>query len=395
MFKKLGGITFWNILTAGINFVSSYFIVQWLGLNILGDFTIISSYVGLGTLIFAIIPPNFSVIRIQDDQSFEGTLALFFVLSGFVYVIYLLAVMMLGLVQIPFELLLFFAFPLAFQNYFDIVLQAENRLLFYFVFLFAVALLKMLCMLVFKFTGLLDGVNMLVLANALPQFIGILGLIIWKRKLFFSLNIWSVRAATQYIRDNLRQFTPYYANTFLKRVRENSTVMLFNIFVANDVIGLFALFTKIEQFVLGLVRNIEAFFVNKENIRDYKDTFNVHFLKLSLVVQAIYIVTGAVYMFTMTGSPYFFLIFIASWLVYTHIKYLLIRAELLVIYENSDANVSEILYLFMMLAGVLVCYGAGFKGFYAIVITTLLSRAVLQVYLIMKGSKKMKYDKYY
>lgn len=389
MFRKLGGITFWNVLTAGINFITNYFIVRWLGLDVLGQFTVISSWAAIGTLLYSFIPPNYSLIRIQDDRSFEQLLALFFMLASIGYLLYLSVIFGLGLVPISLGLFVFLAFPMAWQSYFDIVLQAENRLLLYFIFLFIVAILKIILLFLTQWTGGLYGINMLVYVNAIPQFMGILALMVWKRNYFWNISLESVRDLYQYIAKHLGQFSPYYINTFLKRLRENSIVVLFDPFVSNEVIGLFSLFTKIDQFVLGLVRNIEAFFINKENIQQHRGHFDQYFLKISLTVQGVYLIVGAAYMKVMTGNFYLIWIFLSSLLVYSYLRYLIVRAELLVRYENSDANRSELLFLFLILAGAAWCYLTGENDINAMLVSSIIAKFALQTYLVNRGGKKI------
>ena len=68
MYKKLFSISILNTFTATVNFLSSYLIVRTLSLDIFGEFAIFSSYLAFGGLIYAIIPSNFSIFKLQDDK---------------------------------------------------------------------------------------------------------------------------------------------------------------------------------------------------------------------------------------------------------------------------------------------------------------------------------------
>ena len=91
-------------------------------------------------------------------------------------------------------------------------------------------------------------------------------------------------------------------NTFIKRLRENIIVFLFKPFVGYEVLGIYSLFVKIDQFVFGLSRNVEAFFMNRTNIQNYNKQFDEIFFKFGFLLQIIYVTVGSIYMKSMTNE---------------------------------------------------------------------------------------------
>ena len=66
--SKILGISIINSLTALIGFLITYYIIQFFSLEILGEYTVFLSLVGLFSIVYSSIPVNFSVIKLQDDK---------------------------------------------------------------------------------------------------------------------------------------------------------------------------------------------------------------------------------------------------------------------------------------------------------------------------------------
>lgn len=389
MLSKIAGITFLNTSAAGINFISNYFIVQWLGLEVFGEFAIYSSYVTLGTLVFSIIPANYSVFKFQDDPNFRPLLFSYFMLATILFGVYLVTLNLLGVLYINLISSLLYSIPLGLQNYFDISLQATNKLKLYFTSLLLIALLKILFLSIAFKIGFLTSFNHLVLISAISPIL-IIGYLLFKE--FYWLikngqNTENLAGVIKHIKANIKIFSPYYLNTALKRIRESLLVILFNPFLSKEVIAIFALFVKIDQFVLGLGRNVEAFFMNRHNIINHKKDFNKYFWKFAFLLQIIYFIIGTSYMYMMSDKLYILIIFIQSIMVYPHIKFMLARAELLANYNNSEANYSELVYVIIT---VLIFTWSSIYSLYnlsTIVIAYIIAKFGLQIFLIFTNYK--------
>jgi hypothetical protein len=193
-----------------------------------------------------------------------------------------------------------------------------------------------------------------------------------------------------FIKNNFSIFKPYYLNTFLKRIRENIIVLIFSKFTSNDIIGLFSIFVKITSFVFGLSRTMEAFFMNRLNIEKYKDRFYQKIIYFAISLQIIFLIVGIIYLKFFVNKYYFFEILIQSFLVYPHVFFLLARSEMYSKYSNSEANISEIIYVGIVLIGGVISYSFHLISIYSILITFILSTFGLQLYMIFSHNKKNK-----
>lgn len=381
--NKLLSSTFWSVGSAGINLITNYFIIRFLGIGILGEFAVFSSYIALGTLIFNIIPSNYSIIKYQDDPQFVTILINFFISASVIYTLYLLVINLYIVNNVTLLVSIFYCIPIAWQNFLDISMQAENKLNHYFFILFLISFSKLLIfILLYSFFSIKD-LNGFLICTAIPQSV----LVIWL--LYNNFKSKSIelnpRKSILFISKNIKVLSPYYLNTIVKRIRENSIILLFSPFVSKEIIGIYSLFIKIEQFVLGMTRNIEAFFMNKANLASYSSYINTKrkvFLFISVTV--FYIATGILYMYLMTGMTYYVQIIILCTLAYLHIEYLLARSHFLTRYKNSQINTSETLFVVMV-----VLFFTIFRVYNLWTLTTLLltyyvSKFVLYNYLIFK-----------
>jgi hypothetical protein len=186
-----------------------------------------------------------------------------------------------------------------------------------------------------------------MLALSLPQLLGILFLsILFVPKLLRFVNISEV---CQFIKINFVKFTPYYLNTILKRIRENLIILLFSPYVSKSVLGLYSLFIKIDQFILGLTRSIESFFMNKDNLNKYKATIMKSLVKISVIMSIIYLIVGSIYMYVMVNNTYLGLIMLLCISSIPYVFYIIKRSELLTNYNNKIINLSELSFIIVIL----------------------------------------------
>jgi len=388
MYKKLFSTSIINAATAGLNIFSSFIIVKLMSLQVFGEFAIFNSILAFGGLIYAVIPSNYSIFKLQDDLKFKPVLLSFFILSSVAFLFFVFLMKTSGIIKIDFLTVYLFGVSTFFLGYFDIKFQAMGYLSKYFIMLFISAILKIMTLIAFYFFDCLQNLSDLIWSVTLAQ---LLLLIIFLfedradlRLIFKDFNVY--KEAILSIKYNFSTFTPYYLNTCLKRVRENVIVLLFGKFMPKETIGLFSIFVKITSFVFGLSRTLEAFFMNRENIYKYREAFNQKILYFAISLQFIFLCVGLVYLKMFVDRYFFIEILILSCLVYPHVFFLLARSEMLSNYRNIEANVSEILYILIVFVGVSISYICELNSIYPILITFMLSTFGLQIFMIF--SKK-------
>jgi len=124
--RKLFNLSLWNTSAAAINFVANILIAKILGIDVFGEFAYLSSITALFSLLIIFIPPNYAIIRYQDDTKFKFVFTAFFTLFSVLLIIPVL--LFQNLTDIPVWLFYMFAFSTSFQAYIDTSLQAENKL---------------------------------------------------------------------------------------------------------------------------------------------------------------------------------------------------------------------------------------------------------------------------
>ncbi|UMQ43811.1 hypothetical protein MKS83_08910 [Chryseobacterium sp. Y16C] len=396
MYKKLLSTSIINAATAGLNFFASFITVKLMSLKIFGEFAIFNSILAFGGLLYAIIPTNYSIFKLQDDNRYKSKLLSFFILSSIAFSIFVFITNITGIVNIDFFTVYFFGISTFFLGYFDIKFQALGKLKQYFIMLFITAILKIIFLVLFYYFKQLNNLTNLLWTVTVSQImIIIFYLLDDKEDVKFIIKDFKLFKETfLFIRINFSSFTPYYLNTCLKRLRENLIVLLFGKFMSNETIGLFSVFVKISSFVFGLSRTMEAFFMNRENIGKYKETFYQKIIYFAILLQFIFLLVGIGYFKIFINKFFFVEILILSFLVYPHMFFLVARSEMLSKYSNKEVNISEGTNMLIVLIGVLLCYIFKITSIYGMLFTYGFATLGLQLYLItsLKSMKKGNID---
>nr|HRQ28889.1 hypothetical protein [Saprospiraceae bacterium] len=167
--RKLFSLSLWNTSAAAINFVANVLIARILGIDVFGEFAYLSSLAALFSLIFIVIPPNYAIMRYQDDEKFKFVFTSFFILINVLLIIPVLIFQ--HLTQIPFWLFYIFVFSTSFQIYMDTCLQAENKLNHYYFLIFAQALIKIILLGFMLLPGWISDFEGLILIISFAQFV--------------------------------------------------------------------------------------------------------------------------------------------------------------------------------------------------------------------------------
>jgi hypothetical protein len=383
--RKLFNLSVWNTAAAGINFLANILIARALGVDVFGEFVYLSAIAGLISLLFVLIPPNYAIIRYQDDPSFRFTYTAYFI---FINVLLFIPVVLLKeYANIPFWLFYLFVFSSSFQAYIDVVLQAENKLKRYYFLIFIQSVVKILLLGVLLLPGWVKDYHGLVLIISVAQSI---------IAVYFVFSRWAVFVASllffgkmfRLIRTKLKTFYPYYFNISLKRLDSNIIILLFAPLVSKEVLGIYSLLIKVYQFITGLVRTAESLFLYKANIKDYHHSYMKNAWYIAGFLQAGLVLTGLVYMKSTTGSYYFFYIIMLSFLLLPYVFFIKSRANFLASYRNFHINISYILFLLPTVIWYLInIINSMDTSLSAIVILFMISSLLQMIYLIFAENK--------
>lgn len=383
LIKKLFKLSSINILTGLINFLSTILILKIFGLNIFGEFSIFSAYIAMITLIFAIIPPNLSVMKLQDDNSFNSILMTAYLMCNVLiivtlFILYYFNDNFFGL-QVNLWVAIVFILMSSFFNLIDIQSQAKNRLKRYFYYLLFQSFFKVIIIgFIFYYFHYYD-LNLLIISFILPQLLIFLFHIIYFKNEFFSIKV-DIKRMFLFLINDFSLLKNYYIEIFLKRIKDNIIVLIFSNFLSKEIIGLYSLLSKVGTFVLSQVRIIESFFMNRENLQKSNQIDNKIYI-LSFLVQILIIIVGIIYLKLSIDEYKFYLIVIYSFIAYPYLNVIILRTKLYATYKNGLIIYSLLLNIAMVLLFSFLSYSLKIHSIYIIVITVILSESISSFHL--------------
>jgi len=382
-FKNFFALSLVNGLNSFFGFLSTFLIVRFISVDVLGQYTVFLSMIGLTSILYSIIPPNYSVIKFQEDVFFRNILFLnYIIISIFIFFALLVFDFFINIDVLKTAV---FIVSTGFLNYVDIYSQANSRLKNYYYFLLFISTLKILVILYMINFNLL-GFNLLLYYFTIIHLfiISVVSLFKIKNISSYILNPSLSIDLYKFIIINFKTFKPYYFNSIIKKFRTTSVVLVFDLFISKSTIGLFSLFVKVFSFSTGLFRIIESFFMNKHNQIIYKKMFKSNFHFIAGAQFMINFLVGSLYLKINVGKFYFIENIILSTLSFSYIKYMYTRSELLINYQNKTLNYSELIFIFILvIMSGFMCY-FNLTGLIYLILAYTLSTLTLQLYVIYK-----------
>jgi hypothetical protein len=384
VYKKLFKLSSINILTGIINFLSTILIVKMFGLNIFGEFAIFNAYLAIITLSFIIIPPNFSVTRLQDDNDFNNILTTAYLLCNIsiiiiLFILYYFYNNFFGL-DINLWVIILSILMKSFFNLIDIQSQAKNKLQIYFKYLLFQSFFKVIIIgLIFYYFNQYN-LNLLIISFVLPQFLIFLFHIFYFKSEFLNIKI-DIKKMFLFLVNNFYLLKNYYIEIILKRTKENIIILFFSNFLSKEIIGLYSLLLKVGTFVLSQVRIIEAFFMNKKNLQNSNLIDNKIYL-LSFLFQILIIIVGLIYFKLTIGAYKIQLLLIYSFITYPYLNIIIRRNKLYNDYNNKPIIYSLLLSIITVTILYSIFYIFKYNSIYSIVLTVLMSETILSSTLI-------------
>jgi hypothetical protein len=390
LLKKLYNLSVWNTAAAGLNFLSNLVIAKTLGVEVFGDLFYLSSLTGIFTLILVIIPPNYSLIRYQDDPEYKYLLARFHTYAWLL--LWIPVLIFHQLVDIPFWLFYLYVFSISIQGFFDISFQAENRLTRYYAMLFVQAVVKISLILVAFWLSYLVDFRALVMAIVVSQ-LSVSSIYLFHYRRIFLEKKPLLHKISRLIWKHRRLYSSYYLNIVLKRLAANLIVLLFEPIVTRENLGVYALLVKVYQFIQGLIRTIESVFLYRENLRTFSAGFRKNGLWVGFVLQSMHIVIGMLYMKYLDGRFYATYIIGMSFLCYLYVFFVKARAFFLTQFQNLPINLSYLIFLFF----IIVVYALNRLDWLDINLTELVllfsvSSALQMIYLIAAEKNRSRFQ---
>jgi len=385
MWRRLLAINISNTAAALAGFGVNYFLVKLIGMDGFGEFSVLLARLNLLFLAFVLLPQSYAIFKLQDLSDFKHVF-----LSFSCYVNMILGVAVFVLIKDAHMrwVLLFYVLTNGLQTYADTVLQAIGNTRLFFRLLMISSLVKFLllgtCYLVHIQVAILDvwliiGIGQMVFAY----------IIIIDRKQLKS-KIVGITSVVNYIKVNFKLIKEYYLYVGLKRIQDNSPLLIFDLFISKEAIGMFSLLLKPLIFFVSLIRTFESFLTSRENFAAFHKVFKSRVAIISIILFGAFVPFCTVYMYLYTGDFSFVKCLILSVLIPLFVAGTLARIEHLASYNQSYLNISCLIFIFTNLLLGSVFYLSNVTGVYPVLIAYVVCNVLSLFYLISKNNSNEK-----
>jgi hypothetical protein len=204
-----------------INLVTTIIIIRILGEHVYADFAIDMAVLTLVFLVLEVVPSSYVIFRLQDNYRWNSALVPQTILGT---LLSMLIIAMLAYTADAFIAFSAWIFPYviasALKRHIDISLQAHGRLYQFFAIETLAASLRLPILFIFIWVGLANETALwasLALGLLLSQSIWML----WSRATFEQLILANRREYWALLWHERREYSKYYLNVFLKRIRDS------------------------------------------------------------------------------------------------------------------------------------------------------------------------------
>ncbi|MDQ1325343.1 MAG: hypothetical protein QG564_467 [Campylobacterota bacterium] len=369
-FASLAGI---NTLTALMSFFSTWLIIHKSGLELVGLFAYWNALVAMISLIVYLLPPNFSIIYLQEKENNHFGQMLF---SHYVYIS--LVFVCLAFAGFYFSLLYFlvvcFALCAVWLNYIDIVSQAGNRLHAYFVLkFFSASGIVIVLALLEKLT-----IQTLFLIYIISNFFTISLYFIVHRSSADRKTV-SLSRYLSYMKTHYRTFKGYYLDIIAKRLKDSGLILMIGALVSPSVLGIFSIFQKCASFVVGNIRILESLLLSKANFLQYKTlSKNIPSLLGTIGFGGIFSLS-VMFLYSSNAQIPWVELFVYSLFVFPAARVIFIRNSLLMHYQTGVLNRYNSLFILIFITVFMLMLGH--DPLLAICLAYALSETIAYLYL--------------
>lgn len=342
-----------NVLMAAFNFSTTILLVRWFGSETYSSYIVDLSIISLVLLMIELVPSNYSVFRMQEDEKWQGVLATFTVASMVgVALLVFMAGMLGGIFKAYSFWMVGYAAALSSKRYLDILLQSSGRLTEFLQIELAAAFFRLvaLCSLLMAGnTGSTEVWASLAISVVLAQlqwsvrnshelvpFFGVMRLDSW----LGMLARW-------------RDFRGYYFGIALKRVKDNAVPLVADrILGSAEALSAFFLAQRGLVFALGQVRILESLLNHRGALKAASSLSLSKKYILGAAVQSACIATSAgLFVASGLSAPPWQVAIALSFCVWPILFYVMDRAEAYSSFDPARVNRSLLGYLLILVLG--------------------------------------------
>jgi len=305
------------------------------------------AYISLISILLEIVPSNYLIFRVQDDQSrIHGVAALASVTAFILAVVALLSGYLFGLFHANSAWIAPYAGSLAVKRYLDTRLQSTGRLREYFGIELLGAVIRVVLMGVFLQWALqpVDAVwASLACATLLAQ-------LTWfsknpgERRVFISSVV--EKSAWTPLFEERRAYVPYYVGISLKRLRDNLVPILASyFFVSKETLGAFFLAYRGLLFTAGQIRVIEGLLNHRQTLEAVESLPFLHKVIVAVLGQLVCI-AASVGLMVASGveKVQFITILILSFTIWFYVFSIIERSKAYSVFNIVIVNLAMMSY---------------------------------------------------
>lgn len=389
MIKKLFfKASFRSIIAAALNFFITIMIIRLLGSESYNNYIIDLAVISLISIIYELIPSNFSLFKVQDDLTWKDVVASQIIISAFIGIA---LTYLIGNYFSAFNIFtmwfILYIVVLGVKKYQDITLQSTGRVDEFFKLESYIAALRLLLVITLYNIGF-SSVNViwasLVISMIIVQVVWFIGN---KDEIKSFLSI-SKKNTHQRMLINKLHYYPYYIGIVLKKLKDNSIPIVANYFFKSpEILAAFFLTYRGIAFSISQVRIIESMMINRSYIDKINKITFKYKLVISAVIQTISLSVAIVLqLFSGLESIDFELNLLLSLIVYPIIFSMFGRANALSKFDPKTVNTANFSYLIVLMLSVgaaLLLHNDGVVLFIFILILSEL--AILSAFLLRKS----------
>lgn len=377
-----------SIIAAALNFFITIIIIRLLGPDSYNNYIIDLAVISLVSIIYELIPSNFSLFKVQDDLTWKEVIASQIIISAFIGVA---LTYLIGNYFSAFNVFtnwfMFYIVVLGIKRYQDITLQSAGKVDEFFKLESYIAGLRLLFVIIFYNIGF-NTVNViwpsLVISMSLVQIVWFIGN---KDEIKPFLSILKKDTHKRMLINRLHYY-PYYIGIVLKKFKDNSIPIVANYFFKSpEMLAAFFLTYRGIAFSISQVRIIESMMINRSHIDKINKITLKYKLVISIVIQIMSLLV-AIVLQLMSGleSVDFKLNLLLSLIVYPIIFSMFGRANALSKFDPKTVNIANFFYLIVLMLGIaaaLLLHNDNIFLFISILIFSEI--AILSVFLLRKS----------
>jgi hypothetical protein len=352
-----------NVVAGGAALAGTFFIIWNYGLAEFAFYTISMAKLSLILLGIELLPGNFTIFRLQDDERFTQAVPVFYLGFAVIAAAAAAGLIATGLVDHFSWFMIAFVFASAMQVYFDTQAQASGRVGAFF-WIPAASNIARLVLLVGLALLKLPAPDVLWGSVAIGSIIGQAVMITHFPEFLHPAAYRNPLAKLRYLLSIRSAYYAYYVNSLLKRLRDTFLPLFCDLAMPSKAeIGRLLVFVRAIQAVARQVRILEAYMINRTVRDDLRHLRRRIFWTIGPLGHACVAAIALVLIYRHGIEPLdWMLAFVAGLFLYPYIAELFWRNDALASFRPRQVTISLSSFLIGLAAPSLIAWQLGYLG---------------------------------